>query len=200
MPSQGQPFGSASDNPVIPNQPSPTVAITFGTVNTTDESAAFIAPIAGLGLTTDYEVRAHFEIDKYIVGMPVTSPGGFNGNQVAACRLAVDTLYLVVEWTAECRGSEPQLPNPEPSDANYILAAEYHQSSMLRMMPDGQTAIYRTSGVYSYICLNPTAANLWHPRPPWMSPRIPADITPAAFVNGVIFTAASGGPDATPDQ
>lgn len=144
--------------------------IEFGDVTPDDSSAIYVADEEGIW--TDYYVVNRYETDKQIWMMPVTSPGGFNGTQVAFCQLAAETLLLICDWTGEKTGGPPAIPKSEPTDENMILLDKHIEPSMKELGAGGAEAdiIYRLSGTYVYGFKNPNSASQCFPMPPWMEP------------------------------
>jgi len=188
----------AADNPETSSQTVTEATVTLGTVTLDDNSGMWSITPAN-GIYTDYLVENRYESDHHIYMMPVTSPGGFQGNQVAFCKLAAETILWIADWTAERLGSEPPLPDPDPQDANVILLDEHYEPMMLGLGADGVSVLYRTSGTYVYGFLNPSQAILNHGRPPWL-PGVDCTISPGSFQQGIIDCQGSGGGEASPDE
>ena len=120
---------------------------------------------------TDYVIRNRYEKDRHTYMMPIASPGGFQRSSVAFVKLAASTLLWICDWTA-CRfNKQPDIPDPENRDSNWILLDEHYETAMITIAPDGQTPLYRISGTYVYGHKNPnkkTIRDVDFPRPPWL--------------------------------
>ncbi len=143
------------------------------------------------GPYADYKVRNRYEKDRHRYALGITSPNGFQNQSVAVVQLASPTLLLVSEWTV-CRAtSKPKIPDPESVDSRWVLLDDHYAPFMLGLAPDGESAIYRISGVYVYACLNPsalTAQDLAYPRAPWMQDVFDRSVQPGELQAGLIMT------------
>ena len=197
------PQQSPGSNQAYGTQPFTPATVSVGTISITDESSQYNKAVVGDGTQwTDTLIENHFIADKHTVMMSVTSPGGFNGDSVAFCKLGTDTLTWICEGTIQRVGAEPLVPQAEPTDPNIILLDEYFSPAMLELEPDGATVRYRISFRLAYGFKNPSQAELMHPRPPWMAQTISGAVPPSAFVTGISSTdpVMKGGSGETADQ
>ena len=136
-----------------------------------DSSAKFIRGTDKL--FTDYLITTHYEKSRHIYRMGITSPSKFQGDSVAFIQLAAPTLLWICDWTASSINKQPEVPNPNPSDPNWVLLDDRYEPASLALAPDGVTPLYRISGTYVYGHKNPddfTPNNISFPCPPWMDP------------------------------
>jgi len=176
----------------------------------TEENALFDEPEILDGIFTDYKIDNFYEADGQIYMMPVTSPNGFDGDQVSFVKLAAGTLLWIVDWTAEKVNAKPSIPNPALDDANLVLMDKHFEPTSLFMSPAGKGAItYRISGRYVYGFKNPSQARLWYGRPAWMDKSVDCEVGQQQFKDGIITcnTSTGGGsasatadPDAGPQS
>lgn len=129
------------------------------------------------GVYTDYIIRNMYETDGHIYQMGITSPGGFQGNSVAFVQLAAATLLWICEWTAARFNSKPNIPNPTPSDPNWVLLDTMVEPVSLVLAADAATPYYRINGVYYYGHKNPAKAQLTYGRPPWIVDKFDRFVT-----------------------
>lgn len=187
------------DNSEIEFQDSDPV-VEFGTVSPDDNKALYEAN--AVGIWTDYYVVNRYETDKQVWMMPVTSPDGFQGNQVAFCQLAAGTLLLICDWTGEKTGEPPSIPTSEPSDDNMILLNKHIESPMKELGAGGaeEDIIYRLSGTYVYGFKNPSQANKCFPQPPWMKDAGECEVSDGLEQDGIMCCGDGSGSDseATP--
>jgi hypothetical protein len=144
----------------------PAATVSFGPLGTDDNNALYVPETSGI--FSDYVINSRYEKDWHIYMMPITSPNGFQGASVAFAQLASFTALWIVDWTAERAGDQPKVPQPWSNDPNWVLMDEHYGPSMLSLMGDGVTPIWRLSGTYVYGAKNPSTAMPYYPRPPWM--------------------------------
>lgn len=183
-----------------------TVEITEGI----EDTAKFDGGELTDGVFTDYKISNFYEADGQIYMMPVTSPNGFDGDQVSFVKLAAGTLLWIVDWTAEKVNAKPSIPNPALDDANLVLMDKHFEPEGLLLKPSGDGAvIHRISGRYVYGHKNPNQARLWYGRPPWMDKSVDCEVGQDQFKDGIITcnTSTGGGsasatadPDAGPQS
>lgn len=152
------------------------------------------------GIFTDYKISNFYEADGQIYMMPVTSPNGFDGDQVSFVKLAAGTLLWIVDWTAEKVNAKPSIPNPSLDDANLVLMDKHFEPEGLLMKPSGSGAvIHRISGRYVYGFKNPSQAKLYYGRPPWMDKSVDCEVGQEQFKDGIITcnTSTGGGESAS---
>lgn len=175
----GASFSSSSrSSPWTPNNPTtkkqsvPEATVTVGTVGPDDEEASYIENI---GTFADYMVNCHYEKNKHVYMMPLTSPKGFQGDSVAFVQLANPTLMLVADWTAFKLNEVPDIPNPDPVSLGspWIHLHSQFTPAMITVGTDGSTPLYRISGTYYYGHKRPdeiSIKDLRFPMPPWLEP------------------------------
>jgi hypothetical protein len=147
--------------------------ITTGPVNTDDDEGALYNDGGDpAGVYTDYKIVNRYEKDRHLYMLPISSPGGFGGGNLAAfVQLAAPTLLWISDWTA-CRfNSKPEIPDPTLTDSNWVLLDEHYEPFMLTVAANGSTPLYRISGTFVYGNRNPSTAtidDINFPRPPWL--------------------------------
>ena len=190
-----------NDNPETPSQSNPTAAslsvapISFGEFGDTD--AQFKTEGQGNDITTRFLVKNRYEADRHIYMMGITSPSGFAGNQAAFVQLANKTLLWISDWTLARFNKFPRIPNPTPTDPNWILLDEHFEPDAITIGPDGVTPLYSISGIYIYGCRRPAAQtinNLVFPRPAWLNDVFPRFITTQNLEQGIINLFGTGVP------
>lgn len=147
----------------------PQAEITEGDITFDDNDGLFIPPSDG-GIFTDYLIRNRFEKDRHRYMLPVSSPGGFNGQSVAFVQLAAPTLLWICDWTAEKALSQPEVPDPNCVPDDWILLDDHWEPAEVVPLADGITPIYRISGTYVYGHRNPdlnTWKDIFFGAPPW---------------------------------
>ena len=135
----------------------------------------------GSSVFTDYMVKNHYERDLHRYMLPVTDPdqtyqpgvGTSTRSRDAAAfvQLARPTLLLVVEWTAMKINAEPQIPDPAAMAPDWVLLDVMPATTMIAVMADGVTPMYRMEGVYVYGHKRPNAdvfKNVTFPLAPWL--------------------------------
>ena len=168
--------------------------ITVGTITQDDTLGKYKTPINPLDITTDYVVNCHYEADRHIYQLGITSPGGFQGAKVAFVSLATKTLLWVADWTCARATSCPPIPDPTPRDSNWVLLDEAYQPTSITIFDDGVTPIFRISGTYVYGCKNPdepTIRNVSYPRPAWLDDAFNRTIPTSALEQGLIAITTS---------
>lgn len=174
------------NNFVEQEQTIPDVQVVIGTIADLDEfSPVYDSSEITDGVFTDYFIENRFEVDGQIYMMPVTSPNGFDGDQVAFCKLAASTMLWIVDWTAEKVGAMPSIPNPDLEDSNIVAIDKVFYPAQLEKFSDG-SVVYRVSGTYVYGFKNPNSATLYYGRPPWMSKDIDCSMSASQFADGII--------------
>lgn len=117
----------------------------------------------------DYKITNRYERDKHVFMMPVTLPAGFKKDTAAFVQLAAPTLLWVCEWTCCRSGTKPVVPDPEPSNPQWVLLDAQLSPFMVGLAADGTTPLFRLSGKYIYGCRNPKKVLINFPRPPWLT-------------------------------
>jgi hypothetical protein len=163
-----EPFDEALNEEVQVQNGTAEAVVQFGDVSI--DSADALYEVDDTGIWTDYYVVNHYEKDKQIWMLPVTSPSGFDGDSVSFVQLASQTLLLICDWTAEKTGEAPTIPSEEPSDDNMVLLDAHKEPGMKELGAGGaeEDIIYRLSGTYIYGFKNPDLASMCFPQPPWM--------------------------------
>ena len=136
-----------------------------------DSNALYSVASDPLSIYTDYEIRNYYENDRITYMLGMSSPGGFNGQSVAAAQLASPTLLWLADWTAARTNSIPEVPDPFSVSSAWVLLDVQLELAKLTLMADGVTPLYRISGTYAFGCLNPddnAFNNINFPRPPWL--------------------------------
>lgn len=133
----------------------------------------------------DYLIINRFEKDgnRYMSGL--TSPDGFQGNQVAFFQLATSTLLWICDWTVEVSGSE-QPPMPaRTAPEGWVWLDEGMTPTSTMLQGDGGVPIWRISGTYVYGALNPEGMQLFYPRPPWIQDSLDRNVNESQFIEGL---------------
>lgn len=136
-----------------------------------DEDTAFVEEGDAANIYIDYEINSRYEKDGHKYSLGITSPNGFDGASVAFVQLAAPTLLWIVDWTVCRLNTPPDIPDPNPSDANWVLLDDFWEPAKIAVMADGQTPVYRLTGTYIYGHKNPnihTHKDVHFPRPPWL--------------------------------
>lgn len=144
---------------------------------------------------TDYLQFNRYEKDSRRYMMGVASPSGFQGKTVAFVQLASPTLLWVCDWTTAKSGAQPEIPDPNPPDSNWVLLHEYPETANLVIYPDGRTPLYRVSGIYVYGHMAPDAntfKNVVFPRPPWLKDTFDRTIPLAKLTAGLSAPGTGG--------
>lgn len=166
---------TADNNPVAPYVGGPTLQIQVGEIDSPTEDAAYLdTDDDAADIFTDYMVTTDYVHDPHTYMLGITSPGGFQGASVAFCQLAAPTLLWVADWTA-CRGlTQPDIPDPNLNNQDWVFLGARMQPAMLTVAADGVTPIYRISGTYLYGKANPSlpmVKDIAYPLPPWLQDK-----------------------------
>lgn len=164
-----------------------------------EDDALYDESEIGDGIFTDYVIHNQYESDGQIYMMPVTSPGGFDGDSVAFVKLAGGTLLWICDWTAEKIGAPPSIPNPDIDDPNLVLLDSHCQPAGLLKRPD-DSIIYRISGTFIYGYKNPSQAVFYYGRPPWMAKSVDCALSQSQFRDGIITCNTSTGAGGSENQ
>lgn len=172
-------MGKIPDNPFVGTQEgTPNVEINIGQVTYDDTQTQFLNDPQGSGIFTDCLIRNRYEKNPHKYMLPIASPLGFQNQKAAFVQLAAPTLVWICEWTIAKVREKPTIPNPTPIDQNWILISaspsvgQSYELPAIRVGPDGNTVMYRASGVYIYGQANPateTVNDMNWPRPPWVT-------------------------------
>ena len=186
------------DNPGLNVQSNPfNTTVTIGDVQIDDYDGKYVDFGSDeQAIFTDYVINSRYESDKHIYGAGMTSPNGFNGATTAVVQLTTPTLLWIADWTA-CRWSVPPiLPSVTPADPNWVLLDEHYEPGMLVLAQDGVTPLYRISGTYVYIHLNPSSqviSQLRFTRPAWLQDVFPRTVPASLFESNLIDGSGGGG-------
>ena len=145
---------------------------------------------------TDYQIsnRYHYSCHRYMLG--ITSPAGFNGQSVAFVQLASPTLLWIVDWTAARFGKAPDVPDPTPTNPDWVLLDVMPDAAGVVVSPDGVTGLFRLSGAYVYGHKNPGSSPLnkvTFPQPPWLNGTFPRTIPASALKKTIAEPAGAQG-------
>ena len=154
---------------------------------------------AGPGIYIDYTVRCRYLSCKRRYMLGITSPNGFQGQSAAFVQLAAPTLLWVADWTALRAVLQPEPPDSDPRDPNWILLDENYEPAQLAVYDDGVSPAYRISGTYVYGCKLPetqVVRNVSYPRPAWLDDAFDRTIPISALIQGIIKVQANAGPGA----
>lgn len=128
------------------------------------------APSTDGGVLGDYMVRCYSERDEVSYAGALTSPTGFDGTDVAVVRLGKPVTVWLVEWTGCKAGGVPPVPSPEPP-AGWRRLDAHVTTAKIVVCPDGDTPVYRISGVYAFVKLKSGAGvfdDVVFPLAPWV--------------------------------
>ena len=168
----------------------PVATIKQGNVRVSDNDAKYLP--TGNAIITDYMVINHYESDRHIYQMGITSPFPFQDASAAFVQLAAPTLLWICDWTASRAIQQPSPPDPAPADPNWVLLDVIPQVAMVTLCPDGVSPLYRISGTYVYGHKNPSQNvfnNLSYARPPWMKDDFPRNINVDILEKNIIDVA-----------
>lgn len=164
----------------------------------TDFGAQFVDDGTDLNIETDYQVVNRYEKDRHVYMMGVTSPGfgyspglGLAGIGPAFVQMAAPTLLWVSRWTACRYNTTPKIPDPTPTDPNWILLDEHYEPTAVTLAADGVTPRYRISGTYVYGHKNPAAVtvnNINYARPPSVENTVVRNVPTASLEQQIINT------------
>lgn len=100
-------------------------------------------------------------------GIPPSDVGPITAEII---QLALPMSQKVVDWTAERLNAIPRIPQPAPTDGNYKLISSHITPAGFEMMADGQSVIFRVSGIYTYAAFSNQGAgdDLPIAAAPWM--------------------------------
>ncbi len=169
--------------------PEPTLKVTIDEWDWTDTKALFTKQDKvgdGLAIWADYQIRNRYEGDQRIYMMGNTDPDGFGQDRdtVSFVQLASPTLLWITDWTAARFNAVPNIPDPNPTNVDWVLLDIHLETASLVVPTDGQSPYYRISGTYFYGHKRPPRYPLsvmCFPRPPWLQDTPPRFIDPAIF-------------------
>lgn len=187
-----------NNNPVPPEQKTPTATITVGTVTLKDTRGQYNDPPSGPpSVPLDDVLVNRYEQDGHTYMMGISSPGGFSNSDgtVAFVRLASKTLLWIADWTTARIGQQPEIPDPESVSNDWVLLDGHIELHNLDVGVDGVSAMYRISGTYFYGHKNPGSAlttYVNYPRPVWLQDSFKRTI-PLSKLKGGLITVTGGG-------
>ena len=161
------PFTTSSNNPVE-QQESVALSMSNGDLNFTEEGKYDREDDFPY---TDYVIKNSYEWDRHIYMAGVTSPEGFGGATASFFQLSNPTLIWICSWTACKWGVQPEYPDPTPNDTDWVLLDIIPQTTDPGLSPDGDTVLYRLSGIYVYGNVkagNQPFSKISFPKPPWL--------------------------------
>ena len=146
-------------------------------------------------LYTDYKISNSYSKSRGIYMGGITSPLPFQGNSVAFVQINSPTLLWVCDWSAECAGAIPEIPNPTSNIAGWILLDDSFYLGPVIHGPDGVAPIYTMFGRYVYGNTNPntlTIKDCQFPIPPWIDAGNTERIIPENKLKQGISTMTGG--------
>jgi len=158
-------------NPETQEQSNQDANVVIGIADPDSFLAEYNDQVAQDSVFTDYMVYNTYVYDPQTVQMPVASPSPFQGASVAFVQFASPTLKWEAKWTAARLGTQPIIPEPLQSDPNWVFLGRETPFTMITVVGDGQTPLYRVSGTYVYGHKNPPAnvtEDVCFPQPPWL--------------------------------
>ena len=162
--------------------------ITVGNVSLPTGGGKYTQPSSDNTVVADTKIFSRYEKDRGVYAAGISSPDGFKGDSVAFFQLFSPVLLWIVDWTSCKVGAKPEVPDPTSKDSNWILLDENWEPSMMSLMPDGETPIFRLSGTFVYGCRNPKAKtnqNVTFPRPPWIQDSFDRKIEDSLLLQGL---------------
>lgn len=173
----------------IPSAPSPPQE---GLTLPTDALGILAPPIDGIQV--DMAVECRYEKDGHIYMLGLTSPTPFQGSSVAFVQLASPTLLFIADWTACKMGAQPEIPDPNINDPNWVLLDDHWEPVAPTVPADILNRVYRISGCYVYGHRNPailTYQNVTFPLKSWMQNSIDRTV-PLSKITPNLLTAGVG--------
>lgn len=178
MPSEDLFSPNSADGQDFPVEDVPVAEVNIGNVGLDDVTFWLVDDS---GIWTDYWIVNHYETDRHRYMMPIASPNGFDGNQVAFVQMAAETILWICDWTCERIGQQPTLPTPAPPDDNAVLLDDHYEPAQLLLSADGTYIVWRISGTYAYGFKDPRKPILTFPRPPWIKDTVDRLLNTANF-------------------
>lgn len=160
----------------------------FGGTGGTDTLAKFVD--TG-GIEVFWRCRNSYIADQHIYMAGVTSPDGFDGATVAFGHTSAPTGMMCSEWTSSKMGSPPLIPDPNQSDANWMLLLMTVEPLNITVGPDGVTPLYIISGKYYYGARNPALVIPVFPRPPYIADDFVRAVPAGSLLPNLIETSES---------
>lgn len=185
-----------TSNPDALPEDIPQLYVSVGEVST-DDNDYFEPSAMGDGIWNDYVINNKYEHDNHVYMLPITAPGGFQGDSVAFCQLAHPTVLWIADWTACRTGKPPTMPHYNVIDPNVVLLDAHFEPATIETLADGKTRRYRVTGTYVYGFKNPGKALQIFGKPPYMADKDEARyLDQGDFKKNIIdvFGFASSGP------
>ncbi len=167
--------------------------VIIGQVEIDSQDAKFKAS-ESVGLN-DYKAISRYESDRHTYMMGITSPNGFQGNNVAFVRLAAPTLLWIIDWTASWFGKTPPIPDPEKVDGGWVLLDDHYETFIIGIAPNGESPLYRMNGTYVYGHKTPNSKpvlNVSYPKPPHFQDAFLRTISLASLEGGISSPGSTG--------
>ncbi len=164
---------TTDSNPITTQESGDSTPVVVVNTITYDGTPANYKLTGADGLITDYIVRNKYHKNLGIYMNGVTSPTPFNGASVAFIQLSNPTLLWIAHWTACKAGAQPESPSSTTVDTNWVLLYEYLEPVKIETVADGQTPLYRLSGLYIFGHKSPDETlvkNISFPLPPYLQP------------------------------
>lgn len=194
------------DNPqVSPNDQIPDAQVTVvDSLDSGDISALFLDTEENVGaLFPDCMVTGRYEGDQHRYMLGITSPNGYGGNAAAFVQLAAKTVLWVVDWTVSSTLGLAGIPNPDLSNPDWVLLADWVEPAPVSALPDGTTPIYRISGTFVYGKKKPsqwTYEDVVIPKMPWIEPGSFSRTITSSNLDSSILVDDGGGTPGGGDQ
>lgn len=145
------------------------------TGSTTDSNCLYAAP-DGEGIWENFVIHNHYEKDRKIYQLGITSPAGFAGQSVAFVQLAAPTLLWICDWAIIREGTAPIVPDPNPEVSSWVLLDDWWDTDPIQVADaTAQIPSYAISGTYIYGNTNPankTNQNIVYPIAPWINVNV----------------------------
>lgn len=137
------------------------------------------------GFYTDYIIRNIYQKDGHIYTTGTTKVNASTTGSTAFFKLCSSTLIWICDWTACRYTSQPNAPDPNPADSNWLLLDEFSELPTMTIGADNQNKLWRRTGTYIYGHKNPDSADLInlinYPRPPWIENNFSRTVSSSSF-------------------
>lgn len=132
---------------------------------------------------TVYDVETHYETDYHTVQM---APSSDKETKASIAVLGAPTVRKIVQFTIECAGDQPIAPKAESDDDNEVLAHKHISLRNVQNTAGGTEAVWRMSGQYIYLIVDPAKVVLQAPATPYINLSLTdTTIKPSQFVGGI---------------
>lgn len=167
------PPGPGSGSPSYSTSPSYNISASVGSSVELDDSSTDWSDDNTQSLFTEYRIdnvyrTVYSKLVAAIAG-PVSGSTQYgstdsNGNWVPSnpqqptvevMTLAEPKTTMASEWSVERAGSEPMIPDPNPTDPAFVLLLKDVQQTNVSRAADGTTKLYRVRGRYEYAMTRP---------------------------------------------